>query len=236
MSEPNDADRPVVVVLGAGMGGRGVARALTDTAHLVIVDRELEFAQAAADPVVAAGGSAEAVVVDLTDLAAVQAFRDDVLTRRGHIDAVVHLVGGWRGSRTVDADSIGQWRELMPGIVTTVQTTSVAFREPLAAATHGRYFMVTSTAVRNPKPGNAAYASLKSAAENWVRTLGAAFEGTSARAAILAVMALVDAAMREANPDRSYTGFTDTDALGATVKQLLTDDSLANGAYIDLSP
>ena len=68
-------DQPVVVILGAGMGGRGVATALTGKAHLVIVDRDRDFAQAAADPVNAAGSSAEATVVDLTDLAAVEAFR-----------------------------------------------------------------------------------------------------------------------------------------------------------------
>ena len=228
-------DRPVVVLLGAGLGGRGVARALTGAAHLVIVDRSEELAKAACESVLAAGGSAEAHSVDLSDLAAVEELRDDVLAREGRVDAVVHLVGGWRGSRTVDVDSIRHWDELLPGIVTSVQTTSVVFRTALLAAPHGRYFMVTSTAVRTPKAGAAAYSSLKSAAENWVRTLGAAFEGTSARACILAVMALVDQSMRESNPDRSYSGYTDTDVLGRAVRELLADDSIANGAYIDLT-
>ena len=63
-------DQPVVVILGAGMGGRGVATALTGKAHLVIVDRDQDFAQAAADPVNAAGfGIAFAVYVTLRKLA-----------------------------------------------------------------------------------------------------------------------------------------------------------------------
>ena len=229
-------DKPVVVVLGAGMGGRGVAQALAPDAHLVIVDVALEPAQKACDIAIAAGGTADAVVVNLTDLAAVQQFCADLVTEHGHVDAVIHLVGGWRGSPTVDAEAIDQWNQLVPGIVGTVQTTTVAFLDTLAAAPNGRYMMVTSTSVQNPKKSNAAYAAAKSAAESWVRSTGDAFQGTDARAYILAVSALVDQAARDANPDKTFASSTDTVDLGMAIGRLLTDGSLDNGAYIDLRP
>lgn len=228
-------DQPVVVVLGAGMGGRGVVSALAGNAHLVVVDRTIDLAQSACDIAIAAGGSAQAMVVNLVELAPVEQLCADLLASHGHVDAVVHLVGGWRGSSTVDATSIDQWRELVPGIVTTVQTTTVAFREALAAADNGRYVMVTSTAAANPKKDNAAYASAKSAAQTWVQALGNAFEGTGARAYIVAVMALVDKATREANPDKKYTGFTDTADLGTSIANLITGPVRSNGAYVDLT-
>lgn len=228
--------RPVVVVLGAGMGGRGVAGALAGTAHLVIVDRSSEFAQRACDLVVADGGSAQAASVDLTDLAAVETFRDGLVDAHGRVDAVIHLVGGWAGAQTVDRESIDQWNRLLPGIVTTVQTTSVAFREALMAAPQGRYCMVTSTAVQHPTAGAAAYSSLKAASEAWVRSLGSAFEGSSARACILAVKALVDQAARDADPGKDYAGFTDTAELGAAVVSVLEASGPANGSYVDLTP
>ena len=217
------------------MGGRGVATALTGKAHLAIVDRDQDFAQAAADPVNAAGGSAEATVVDLADLAAVEAFRDDLLTRYGRVDAVVHLVGGWAGSATVDAQAIEQFQQLLPGTVTTVQTTSVAFRDALMAAPAGRYFMVTSAAARSPKQNVAAYTALKGAAEHWVQALGDSFNGTPARSVILAVIALVDAATREKNPDKAFANFTDVVELGTAVWDQIDGDP-DQGAYIDLSP
>ena len=229
------SDQPVVVLLGAGMGGRGVAGALTGTAHLVIVDRDVDFAQQAADQVSAAGGSAEAAAVNLTDLAAVTAFRDDLLAQHGRVDAVIHLVGGWAGSSTLDAETIQQWDQLLPGVMTTVQTTTVAFREPLAAAPHGRYCMVTSTSARTPKAGTAAYTSLKAAAETWVAALGDAFAGSNARSCILAVLALVDDRMRSAQPDTDFSHHTDTADLGRAVHEILTDEELANGAYLDLT-
>lgn len=228
-------EQPLVVILGAGMGGRGVATALTGKAHLVIVDRDQEFAQAAVDPVVAAGGSAEATVVNLTDLAAVEAFCADLLDRHGRVDAVVHLVGGWAGSKTVDAEAIDQFQQLLPGVLTTVQTTSVAFRDALMAAPAGRYFMVTSAAARTPKQTVAAYTSLKGAAEHWVQALGDSFSDTPARAVILAVIALVDAATKAKNPDKSYANFTDVVDLGDMVWQQM-QTAPEQGAYVDLSP
>lgn len=228
-------EQPVVVILGAGMGGRGVATALTGKAHLVIVDRDQDFAQAAADPVVAAGGSAEATVVNLTDLAAVQAFCADLLQRHGRVDAVVHLVGGWAGSTTVDAEAIDQFQQLLPGVVTTLQTTSVAFREALLAAPAGRFFMVTSAAARKPKQTVAAYTALKGAAEHWMMALGDSFADSSARSIVLAVIALSDAAARAKDPDKDFSNTTDTVALGNAVWEQMQQSESELSTYLDLS-
>lgn len=234
-SPAGSQDLPVVIVLGAGIGGRGVCNALAGRARLVVVDRTMEVAIPAATAVIEAGGQAEAVAVNLTDLAAVSTFRDDVLGMYGRIDAVVHLVGGWQGSTTVDAQAIEQWQALLPGIVGTVQTTSVAFREVLTAAPHGRYVMITSTTVAAPSAGNAAYAAAKAAAEAWVRALGAAFKGTPAASCIVAVKALVDPATRAANPDRKYPGYTDTTDLGVAVAGLVQDPTLDALVRVDLT-
>lgn len=235
MGEVTQGDLPVVVVLGAGSGGRGVAGALTGAAHLVVVDRSAELAESVSADVASEGGSAETAVVDLVDLPAVEAFRDDLLARHRRIDAVVHLVGGWQGSATVDADAIRQWDALLPGIVTTVQTTTVAFREDLAAAAAGRYVMVTSTAAAKPTKGNAAYAATKSAAAAWVRALDDAFSGTPARAHVVAVKALVDAATRAANPDKTYAGFTDTAELGTAIAGIILGADPDVGTDLDLT-
>ena len=228
-------DKPVVVILGAGMGGRGVAQALSPAHHLVVVDQSIEAAQKACDIAVAAGGSAEPAAVNLTDLVAVQQFCADLIKAHQHVDAVIHLVGGWAGSPTVDDKAIQQFGQLVPGIVTTVQTTTVGFLDALASAPNGRYIMVTSTAVATPTKGNAAYAAAKSAAESWVRSTGNALEGTPARAYIVAVMALVDEATRVANPDKDYSRFTDVVDLGNSIGRLLTDGSLEQGSYVDLT-
>ena len=227
---------PVAIVLGAGMGGRGVSMALAGRAHVVIVDRDEALAGSAAQAVVAAGGTAEARTVNLLDYDAVEAFRDELLERHGRIDTVVHLVGGWQGSTTVDRKAAEQFAALEPGIFGTLRVTSAAFREVLIASPAGRYFMLSSAQVLAPSAGNAAYASIKGAAETWMRALGASFDGTSARALILVVNALVDDEMRTRNPGKAFRTFTDTNTVGAAVANAMADSAVENGARIVLVP
>lgn len=220
--------RPVAIVLGAGMGGRAVALALGVDHDVIVVDRREDLAQAAAAPV-----SGEAAVVDLLDVHDVSRFRDDVLARHGRIDAVVHLVGGWQGSKTVDLGALEAWDAIAPGVFGTVRTTTVAFRDALIAS-GGCYVIVSSTAAAKPTAGNVAYATAKSAAETWVGGLAHSFKDTSARAVIIAVKALVDASMRESQPEQPFPGYTDTVDLAAAIHGIVGGDA-PNGARRDLT-
>jgi len=220
--------RPVAVVLGAGMGGRAVAHALGADHLVIVVDRREDLAQAAAAPV-----SGEAAVVDLLDVDDVMRFRDDVLTRHGRIDAVIHLVGGWQGSKTVDLGALEAWDSIAPGVFVTVRTTTVAFRDALISSA-GCYVMVSSTASAKPTAGNVAYATAKAAAETWVQGLAHSFKDSAARAVVVAVKALVDSAMREAQPDQSFPGYTDTADLAVSIHGIVGGDA-PNGARRDLT-
>ena len=220
--------RPVAVILGAGMGGRAAALALGADHLVIVVDRREDLAREAAAPV-----SGEAAVVDLLDVDDVIRFRDDVVARHGRIDAVVHLVGGWQGSKTVDLGALEAWDAIAPGVFGTVRTTTVAFRDALIAS-GGCYVIVSSTAASKPTAGNVAYATAKAAAETWVAGLAHSFRDTSARAVIVAVKALVDAAMREAQPDQAFPGYTDTVDLAAAIHGIVGGDT-PNGVRRDLT-
>ena len=220
--------RPVAIVLGAGMGGRAVTTALGPSYLVIVVDRREELARAAADAV---GG--EAAVVDLLDIDDLARFRDDVIARHGRIDAVVHLVGGWQGSQTVDLAALDAWDSIAPGVFGTVRTTTVAFRDALIAS-GGCYVMVSSTSATKPTAGNVAYATAKAAAETWVGGLANSFKDSQARAAIVAVMALVDESMRASDPDKAFKGYTDTSDLAAAIRGIVGGDA-PNGARRDLT-
>jgi len=221
--------RPVIVVLGAGMGGRGVAHALAGQAQLVIVDRSAELA---ADLAAAVGG--EAAVVDLLDVDAVSTFAGELVQRFGAVDGVVHLVGGWQGSSTVDRQALEAWAAISPGVFGTLQVATVAFRDALVAS-GGALVMVSSTAARRPTAGNVAYATAKAAGETWMAGLGHSFRDTQARSVVVAVKALVDQAMRDAAPEKNFPGYTDVADLGAAVAGILMGERGANGAYVDLT-
>jgi NAD(P)-dependent dehydrogenase (short-subunit alcohol dehydrogenase family) len=221
--------RPVAVILGAGMGGSGVARSLAPTHDVVIVDRGGGKAMALAEAV---GGVA--ATADLLDIDSVTGLQEHLVDRFGRVDAVIHLVGGWQGSPSVDLDALKAWDAIAPGVFGTLRVTSVAFRDALLAS-GGTYVMVSSTTAHRPSAGNVAYATAKAAAESWLGGLADSFAETSARAVIVAVKALVTADMRAAEPNRNFPGYTDIDALGEAIKGILEGEAIANGARVDLT-
>lgn len=156
------------------------------------------------DGPVSAPRSAE---VDLLDARQTQAWADSL----GDVDALVHLVGGWRGG--IDPEDTA-W--LHAQLVTTLQNASRAFLEPLKRS-GGRFVMVSSKQALEPTWANAAYASAKAAAEAW--TFALAEEIT---ANVIAVNAIVTPEMRAAKPDAKFATFTDAADVAETIAFLLS--------------
>ena len=71
--------------------------------------------------------------VDLTDEDAVAGWRDGLVERFGRVDGLVHLVGGWRGGQPLHEEPLADWDLLHPLLIRTVQLTTRAFHDQLAA-------------------------------------------------------------------------------------------------------
>jgi 3-oxoacyl-[acyl-carrier protein] reductase len=128
--------------------------------------------------------AAERHVVDLTDAAAVAALHEALgAGGAGGIDAVIHLVGGWRGGRSLE-----DWEWLEPRILTTLRVVSAEFRDDLVASDAGRFAIVSSTGVDKPTWGNANYVALKSAGEAWVAALASGWAKAGTAAAVTYVV------------------------------------------------
>ena len=226
---------PVAIVAGAGGAGRATAVALAARGfHLVLLDTSADAAAQAALDVAASGGTAEAHSVDLLDVSATQALRDDVVGRLGRVDTLVHLVGGWRGSKGVDVQAVDNWAALNPPIVGTLAVLTAVFNDDIAAAPSGRAFMVTSTAAARPTAGNAAYAAAKSAAEAWMGALAHQWRDSTAVAVVIAVKALLTDAMKQAEPEREFPGYTHVEDLAAVIAEAASG-SIENGVRIDMT-
>ncbi|MGW4423114.1 SDR family NAD(P)-dependent oxidoreductase [Streptosporangium sp. NPDC004631] len=210
----------IILVAGAaGPAGRAVVRRFTDKGHTVIgVDRS---------------GAAGTLPVDLLDLDAVKRLAADIEAEHGRVDGIVHLVGGWRGSATFAETRLEDWDLLHDLLVRTLQHVTLAFEPLLKASGRGRFAIVSAKAAERPTQGNAAYGAAKAASEAWTLAFADALEGTGSTANILVVKALVNQAMREANPERSFPGYTDVDDVAEAVDALWDTD--ANGTRIDLT-
>lgn len=129
--------------------------------------------------------------IDLLDLGAARAWREGIVAEHGHVDALLHLVGGWRGGEGLTEDALGHWRELEGPLVRTVQHTSLAFRDDLrAAGERGRFAIVSQRGAQRPTAGNAAYAAAKAAAEAWTLALADELTGSGATANVVVVTAI----------------------------------------------
>ncbi|GAA4186101.1 SDR family oxidoreductase [Streptosporangium oxazolinicum] len=210
----------IILVTGAGgPAGQAVVRRFTGEGHTVIgVDRS---------------GAEGTLAVDLLDTDAVARLAWEVEAEYGRVDGIVHLVGGWRGSKTFAETSLEDWALLHDLLIRTLQHVTLAFESLLRASERGRFAIVSAKAAERPTQGNAAYGTAKAASEAWTLAFADALEGTASTANILVVKALVHEGMRAANPERTFPGFTDVDDLAEAIDDLWKSD--ANGTRIDLT-
>lgn len=83
----------IVTGAGSGIGQAGAAIIAREGAHVAIIDRNVEAAQKAAAEIRASGGSAEALGLDVTDDAALEAGLSALMARHGRIDILHNHAG-----------------------------------------------------------------------------------------------------------------------------------------------
>ncbi|MFY9712490.1 MAG: SDR family NAD(P)-dependent oxidoreductase [Microbacterium sp.] len=158
-------DRTVLLAGATSAAGLAVATALIDAgARVIATGRSAERLE----PLRAAGADVE--VADATSLDAMAA----LATRIGAVDAVLPLVGGWRGGGGLAGQTDADFDALLPALQ-AIRATSRAFDAALRNSTAGRFAIVSSTAVARPLAGGANYAAVKAASEAWTRAVAHGF-------------------------------------------------------------
>ncbi len=163
--------------------------------------------------------------VDLLDEEASRTWCAALLERFGRVDALLHLVGGWRGGEPLATAPLADWELLHDLLVRTVQHTTRAFHDALLASEHGRFVLVSSKQAQAPTNSNAAYAAAKAAAEAWTLALADGFEGTSATANVIVVDAILTARMREQSPGEDFPTFTPAEDIADAIAFICSDPS-----------
>ena len=226
------AGRTVAIAGAAGGLGPIVARRLAEAgARLALTDVD----QGKLDAVVAElpEGDHDGRVVDLLDEGAARRWAESL----GEVDAVAHLVGGWRGGQPIDQASLDDWHLLHGLLIRTLQHTSRAFAPALKASDHGRFVLISAAAAQKPTSTNAAYAAAKAAAEAWTLALADELGEHGATANIVVINAILTPQMRAENPDKEYRSFTTAEDIAEAIAYLLSDDAAKmNGKRLSLHP
>lgn len=157
--------RTVVLAGGTSAAGLAITRTLVGAgARVIATGRSASRLGESQD------AGAEVVVADATSLDDMQHLAGEL----GAVDAVISLVGGWRGGGGLAGQSDEDFAALMPALE-AVRATSRAFESALRASDAGRFAIVSSTAVARPLAGGANYVAVKAASEAWARAVAQGF-------------------------------------------------------------
>jgi len=224
----------VIAIAGAGGNlGPTVVRRLAPTgARLALGGRDKAPLDALAAEL---GVHADTASVDLLDADASRAWADGVAERFGHVDALVHLVGGWWPSAPIEEASLEDWGRFHDLLIRTYQHATQAFTPHLLASGRGRAVLISPGQAQAPTHTNASYAAAKAAAETWTLALADRFRGTGATANVVVVGAIVTPTMREESPDKDFSTFTPAEEIAEAIAYLCSDAAASmNGQRLTL--
>lgn len=225
----------VLAIAGAGGNlGPTVVRRLAsgDAGRLCLCGRDAPGLQALAAE---AGEGVDVDTLDLLDAQATRSWADDLVSRHGRVDGLVHLVGGWRGGVPIEESPPDDWAFLHDLLVRTLQNTTQAFARPLVESGRGRFVVVSSGQAQSPTHTNAAYAAAKAAADTWTLALADRFRGSGATANVVVVGAIVTPEMRLESPERDFSTFTPAEEIAEAIAYLCSDAAASmNGQRLTL--
>lgn len=231
-------DGKIVAIAGAAGGlGPSVASRLAEAGcTLALTDVDQDRLDALTANLALPDERFDSRVVDLLSEDAAREWAVAIGQRFGGVDALLHLVGGWKGGEALATAPLADYEWLHDLLVRTAQHATRAFHDALAHE-GGRFVLVSSTQAQAPSATNAAYGAAKAAAEAWTLALADSLAESGATANIVVVNAILTPQMREQNPDKPFRTFTSTDDIAEAIAFLLSDAAAKmNGARLALHP
>ncbi len=219
--------RTVLITGATGGLGKKAAEAFATQGHsLVLLDRNQDKLDALAHDLNLPEDRLLTSAFDLRDEEAVRATAEAVAAKFGGVHALIHLVGGWVGGKTlVEADAKDLESMLGQHIWTTFHLFQ-AFAPQMVQHGWGRVMIVSASNVPHPPGKTGIYTAAKAAQENMVLTLAAELKEQGVTANIIQVRSI----------DEQNTGKgTTPEEIAAAMLYLFSDDAAkVNGARIPL--
>jgi NAD(P)-dependent dehydrogenase (short-subunit alcohol dehydrogenase family) len=167
-----------------------------------------------------------ATVVDLRDGAAVHSTMEAITAKFGRVDALIHLVGGWVGGKTLPESSADDLESMLGQHVWTTFHLFQSLAPKLASNGWGRVMIVSASTVPKPPEKRGIYSAAKAAQENLVLTLAAELRTSGVTANIIQVKAI--------DAENKGTGTTPDEIVAAMLYLFSDEAAKVNGARIPL--
>lgn len=165
-------DGKIALITG---GASGIGRALADElssrgAEVVLADRQIDLARTAADAIVARGGKASAVELDVRDAAAFERVVDGVVRRAGRIDFLFNNAGIAVGGE-VSKYEPGDWDDVFDVNLRGVAYGVSAVYPHMIRQRSGHIVNTASVAGLLPAAGTVGYCATKHAVVGMTKAL-----------------------------------------------------------------
>ncbi|MDQ3556132.1 MAG: SDR family oxidoreductase [Gemmatimonadota bacterium] len=229
-----DPNSIVLVTGGAGNLGQAVTRVLLESGLRVAVPFYKTDAADALDALKPEWGERLfTFALDLTTERGARAAVEQTVEWGGRLDALCHLIGGYRGGSRVADTPMEVWDRMIDLNLRSAWLIARAALPEMVARGRGRLVFVGSRAVFHGRAGNAAYSVSKAG----LGTLAAAIAeeyGTDGIRANLILPGTVDTAdNRAAMPDADHSRWTPPEQIARVIHFLVSDASAPiNGAAV----
>jgi len=166
-----DLSNKVALVTGASRGiGRAIAARLAEQGAIVVAAARGDHANATAADITAAGQRAEAVSLDVTDAAAVQALPGEIVDRHGRLDIVVSNAGVTRDQLLMRMKR-EDWDAVIATNLTAMFALAQAAMRPMLKQRGGRIIAVSSVVGQMGNAGQTNYAASKAGLIGFAKAL-----------------------------------------------------------------
>jgi len=227
----------VVVITGAtgGLGSVTSAAFAAQGAHLALVstnqqklDHLIRKLNLSEDRYVTI--TADLGVKDETDFAAAR-----ILAKFGHVDILLHLVGGWSGGKPILEVESAQVEEMLRQHLWTTYNLVQAFLPGMLAQHWGRIIAVSSPFASHPSSNLAPYVIGKAAQEALLLSVAREAKDTGVTANMLLVKNIDTRHERQTNPSPKNVSWTTPEEIFTSLMYLCSEEAgMINGARLPL--
>jgi NADP-dependent 3-hydroxy acid dehydrogenase YdfG len=184
-------DRVVVITGATGVLGKLAAQSFAgQEGSLALLSRDQAELDSLARDLKLPSDRILTRAIDLLNAQAVQDSAEAIAEKFGHVDVLIHLVGGWTGGKTIPEASADELTLMLNQHVWTTFNLFHSFTPHLVTSKQGRVIVVSSPLTINPAAKLGIYAAAKSAQENLVLTLAEELRGTAVTANVIQVKSI----------------------------------------------
>lgn len=220
-------DKVIIITGATGALGKLTAKTFAETgALLALLDNDQGKLDSLVEELKLPEERLFALVVDLRDGGAVRDSAEAVADKFGRVHALIHLVGGWTGGKTIAETHISDLEGMLNQHVWTTFHLFQAFSPKLAASGWGRVITISPSTTSHPPAKRGVYTAAKSAQETLVLTLAEELKENGVTANIIQVRAI--------DVENKGTGAT-PEVIVAAMQYLFSEQAnKVNGAKIPL--